>query len=105
MREGQGIAAGLLRMSDVRLETVGETAIIRLVPHAVTEPPTLPADLQTALELHPEARVFFDKMSASKQKIFVDQVEQTPDEATRAHYIAEIVRQLERVRQFQKPQM
>ncbi|HEV2659000.1 MAG TPA: sigma-70 family RNA polymerase sigma factor, partial [Ktedonobacteraceae bacterium] len=80
MREGQGIAAQMLQVSGVRLEQVGDTAHIIKVPGDTEEAITLPADFQAALQQHPAANAFFEKLSYSKQKIFVDHIEQVEGE-------------------------
>jgi len=99
MREGQGIAAMLLQMSGVRLFQVGETVQIVRVPDPVEGPVTVPADLQEALGQHPEARLWFDRLSGSKQQWFVDRIEQVTDAAARNRRVAEVIQQLERIGQ------
>jgi RNA polymerase sigma factor (sigma-70 family) len=99
MREGQGIAAMLLQISGVRLSQVGETVQIVKVPDPVEGPVTVPADLQEALGQHPEARLWFDRLSGSKQKWFVDRIEQVTEAAARSRRVAEVIQQLERIGQ------
>jgi RNA polymerase sigma factor (sigma-70 family) len=52
LREGQGIAAQLLQISGVRLEQVGETVHISVIPETEEGPITLPTDFQEALQQH-----------------------------------------------------
>jgi RNA polymerase sigma factor (sigma-70 family) len=99
MREGQGIAAMLLQMSGVRLSEVGETVQIVRVPDPVEGPVAVPADLQEALGQHPEARLWFDRLSGSKQQWFVDRIEQATDATARNRRVAEVIQQLERIGQ------
>lgn len=99
MREGQGIAAMLLQISGVRLEQVGEIMQIVKVPDPVEEPVTVPADLQEAFQQHPEARLWFDRLSSSKQQWFVDRIEQATEAAERSRRVAEVIQQLERIGQ------
>jgi RNA polymerase sigma factor (sigma-70 family) len=102
MREGQGIAAMLLQMSGVRLSQVGERVQIVRVPDPMEGPVTAPTDLQEALGQHPEARLWFDRLSGSKQQWFVDRVEQVTDAAQRSRRVAEVIQQLERIGQSQQ---
>lgn len=99
LRKGQGIAAMLLQMSGVRLSQVGETTQIVKVPDSVQGPVTVPEDLQEALEQHPEARLWFDRLSGSKQQLFVDRVERVTEAAERSSRVAEVIGQLERIGQ------
>jgi RNA polymerase sigma factor (sigma-70 family) len=99
MREGQGIAAMLLQISGVRLEQHGETVQIVKIPDPVEEPVTVPADLQEALGQHPEALLWFNRLSNAKQKWFVDRIEQATDAAARNRRVAEVIEQLERIGQ------
>lgn len=99
MREGQGIAAMLLQISGVRLEQVGETVQIVKVPDPVEGPVAVPADFQEALQQHPEARLWFDRLSGSKQKWFVDRIEQATEAAARSLRVAEVIKLLERIGQ------
>ena len=79
MREGQGIAAQML--------------------HTEEEAITLPADFQAALQQHPAANTFFAKLSYSKQKIFIDHIEQVEGEAARSQRVQQIIEQLEKIYQ------
>ena len=103
LREGQGIAAGLLQVSGVRLEQVGETVHIIMVPDTEEGPITLPADFQEALQQHPAARTLFEKLSYSKEKRFVDRIEQAEGEAARSQRVLEAIEQLERIHQAHQP--
>lgn len=102
LREGQGIAAMLLQMSGVRLSQVGETTQIIKVPDPVEGPATIPEDLQEAFEQHPEARLWFDRLSGSKQQLFVDRIERVTEAAERSSRVAEVIRQLERIGQVHR---
>src|SRR2546421_4256344 len=99
LREGQGIAAQLLHISGVRLEQVGETVHISVVPDTEEGPITLPTDFQEALEQHPAARSLFEKLSYSKKKRFVDRIEQAKEGATRNQRVVEAIEQLQRIHQ------
>ncbi|HEY0755563.1 MAG TPA: Clp protease N-terminal domain-containing protein [Ktedonobacteraceae bacterium] len=99
IREGQGIAAMLLQMSGVRLSQVGETTQIVKVPDPVEGPVTIPEDLQEAFLQHPEVRIWFDRLSGSKQQLFVDRIERVTEAAERSSRVAEVIRQLERIGQ------
>jgi RNA polymerase sigma factor (sigma-70 family) len=104
MREGQGIGAMMLQMSGVYLEETGETVRIVKVPDPVVEPVVEPADLQEALQQHPEARLWFTRLTNSKQKWFVDRIEQAADPAERSQRVAETIKQLERIGQSRQQQ-
>jgi ATP-dependent Clp protease ATP-binding subunit ClpA len=99
LREGQGIAAQLLHISGARLEQVGETVRFSVVPDTQEGPLTLPADFQQALQQHPEARSLFEKLSYSKQKRFVDWIEQAEGEAARRQQVEKTIEQLQQIRQ------
>ena len=99
MREGQGIAAMLLQMMGVRLEQVGETVRIIKVPEPEEGPVTVPADFQEALQQHPEAQLWFDRLSNSKKKLFVDRIELVTEVAERRLRIEGVIKQLERIGQ------
>ncbi len=87
LREGQGIAAGLLRVSGVSLEQVGETVAIRVVPDIKEGDITLPADFQVALQQHPEEQSAFEKLTFTKKKNMVDEIEQAEGQAARSQQI------------------
>ena len=99
LREGQGVAAMMLQVSGVRLEQVGETVHISRVPDTEEGPITLPVDFQEALQQHPAARSLFEKLSYSKQRRFVDRIEQAKEEATRSQRVVEAIEQLQRIHQ------
>lgn len=101
LREGQGIAAQLLQTSGVRLEQVGESARIIIVSDTEEGSITLPADFQEALNLHPDARSLFEKLSYSKQKRFVDRIEQAEGEPVRSQLVEKTIEQLQQIRQAQ----
>jgi RNA polymerase sigma factor (sigma-70 family) len=103
LREGQGIAAQLLQVSGVRWEQVGETVRISVVPDTEEGPITLPVDFEEALNQHPEARSVFEKLSYSKKKRFVDQIEQSAGEAARRQHVEKIIEMLAQIRQHQQP--
>ena len=104
MREGQGIGAMLLQMSGVHLEETGESVRIVKVPDPVVEPVVEPADLQEALQQHPEARLWLTRLTNSKQKHFVDRIEQATDAAERRQRVAWVIEQLERIGQSRRQQ-
>lgn len=87
LREGQGIAAGLLKVSGVSMEQEGEHVSIRVVPDIKEGDITLPADFQAVLEQHPEERAVFDKLSFTKKKHMVDDIEQANGEAARRQQV------------------
>lgn len=99
LREGQGIAAHLLQISGVRLEQVGETVRLSIVPETEEGPIMLPTDFWEALEQHPDARSLFEKLSYSKQKRFVDWIEQAEGDAARSQQVEKVIEQLQRIRQ------
>jgi RNA polymerase sigma factor (sigma-70 family) len=99
LREGQGIAAQLLQVSGVRLEQVGETVHIIVVPDTEEGLITLPADFQEALEQHPAARSLFERLSYSKKKRFVDRVEQAEGVDARRQRLEKAIEQLEQIQQ------
>ncbi len=100
IREGKGIAAQMLQVSGIRLEQVGDTVHIIKVPGETEEETiTLPADFQVALQQHPAANTFFEKLSYSKQKIFVDHIEQVEGGAARGQRVQQIIEQLEKIHQ------
>jgi len=102
LREGQGIAAQLLQISGVRLEQVGDTVRLSIVPDTEEGPITLPTDFQKALEEHPDTRSLFEKLSFSKQKRFVDWIEQAKGDAARSQQVEKAIEQLQRIRQIQQ---
>ncbi len=87
LREGQGIAAGLLKVSGVSMEQEGEHVSIRVVPDIKEGDITLPADFQAVLEQHPEERAVFEKLSFTKKKHMVDDIEQANGEAARRQQV------------------
>ncbi len=99
LREGQGIAAQLLQISGVRLEQVGETVHISVIPEMEEGPITLPTDFQEALQQHPAAQTLFEKLSYSKKKRFVDRIEQAEGGAARSQQVAKAIEQLQRIHQ------
>ncbi len=100
MREGQGIAAQMLQVSGIRLEQVGNTVHIIKVPAEIEEEAiALPADFQAALQQHPAANTFFEKLSSSKKKKFIDYIEQAEGETARRQHVQQIIAQLEKISQ------
>jgi RNA polymerase sigma factor (sigma-70 family) len=99
MREGQGVAAMMLQISGVRLEQVGETAHIRMVPETEERPITLPTDFQEALERHPAARSVFEKLSYTKKKRMVDGIERAQGEAARSQRVEKAIELLQQIHQ------
>jgi ATP-dependent Clp protease ATP-binding subunit ClpA len=97
LREGQGIAAQLLQISGVRLEQIGESVRLSIVPETQEGPITLPTDFQEALKQHPDARSLFEKLSYSKQKRFVDEIEQAEGDAARSQQVEKTIAQLEQI--------
>lgn len=100
LREGQGIAAQLLQVSGVRLEQVGETIHISVVPDTEEGPITLPTDFQEALQQHPAARSLFERLSYTKKKRFVDRIEQAEGEAARSQQVEKTIEQLQQIHQI-----
>ncbi|HZR42417.1 MAG TPA: sigma-70 family RNA polymerase sigma factor [Ktedonobacteraceae bacterium] len=98
LREGQGIAAMLLQISGVRLQQEGEKARISIIPDEQGTI-TLPPDFQLTLEQHPAERSLFEKLSYTKQKIFVDRIERAEGEAARSQQIEKIIEQLHQILQ------
>ena len=99
LREGQGIAAQLLQVSGVRLEQVGETVHISMVPETEERPITLPTDFQEALQQHPAARSLFERLSYTKKKRFVDRIEQAEGEAARSQQVEKTIELLHQIHQ------
>jgi Bacteriocin-protection, YdeI or OmpD-Associated/Domain of unknown function (DUF1905) len=77
-REAAGIAAG---------DTIDVDVVLDTEPRVVEAP----ADLVAALEPHPEARRFFDGLTASQQKVFVLSVESAKTEETRRRRVEKAV--------------
>ena len=102
MREGQGIAAHMLQVSGVHLEQVGETVHISKVPEAEGEPIVLPKEFQEVLQQHPAAHTIFEKLSFTKKKRFVDQIEQAPAGAARSQQVDKVIALLEQIHQRQQ---
>jgi RNA polymerase sigma factor (sigma-70 family) len=100
LREGQGIAAQLLQVSGVRLEQVGETIHISVVPDTEEGPIMLPTDFQEALQQHPAARSLFERLSYTKKKRFVDRIEQAEGEAARSQQVEKAIEQLQQIHQI-----
>ena len=104
LREGQGIAAQLLQVSGVRLEQVGETIHISVVPGTEEGPIMLPTDFQEALQQHPAARSLFERLSYTKKKRFVDRIEQAEGEAARSQQVEKAIEQLQQIHQIHQQQ-
>ena len=85
------MAAGVLQALDVRLEQVGDAVRIIISPDEEEGPVTIPADLQEALQQHPDAHSLFVKLPNSKQKKFVDSIEQAEGEDARKQRIEKSV--------------
>src|SRR2546421_8266846 len=102
LREGQGIAAQLLQISGVRLEQVGETVHISVIPEEGSI--TLPPDFEEALQQHPAAHSLFEKLSYSKKKRFVDSIEQAEGEAARSQQVEKVIEQLQKIHQAHQQQ-
>jgi RNA polymerase sigma factor (sigma-70 family) len=104
LREGEGIAAGVLQASDVRLEQVGDAVRIIISPEPDEEegPVTIPADLQEALLQHPDAHSLFVKLPNSKQKKVVDVIEQAEGEDARKQRIETVIKQIARAGQWRR---
>lgn len=103
LREGQGIAAQLLRVSEVRWEQVGERVQISVMPEVEEGPITVPQELQEAFQQHPTAQTIFEKLSSSKKKRFVDQIEQTEGEAARRQRVEKFIALLQQIHQHHQP--
>ena len=92
LREGQGIAAGLLRASEVRWEQVGERMQISVVQNVEDGPPiVVPTDLQEALQRDAKALAIFEKLSYSKKKRIVEHIEHADGEAARKQQIEKAI--------------
>ena len=102
LREGGGIAAQLLKVSDVRWEQVGDRVQISVVPDTAEGTITLPPDFQTALQQHPAAHAIFEKLSYSKKKRFVDHIEHAEGEAARSQQVEKAIEILQKVQQNQQ---
>lgn len=103
LREGEGIAAQLLKVSEVRWEQVGDRVQISVVPDTAEGPITLPPDFQEALQQHPAAHAIFEKLSYSKKKRFVDHIEHAGGEAARSQQVEKAIEILQKVQQNQQP--
>jgi RNA polymerase sigma factor (sigma-70 family) len=99
LREGEGIAAMLLQVSGVRWEQVGDTVQISVIPDDEGKPVAVPADLQAALQPHPDEQRLFEKMSALKQRQLIEQLEYAEGDAARAQAVARVVELLQQARQ------
>lgn len=97
LREGGGIAAGLLRASDVHWEQVGERMQISVTPETEQGPITIPPDFQEALQQHPAAQMIFDKLSSSKKKRFVDHIELAAGEDARKQAVEKTIELLQKI--------
>jgi len=104
LREGQGIAAQLLQVSGVRLEQLGVTVHISVIPDTEEGPITLPPDFEEALQQHPAAHSLFEKLSYSKKKRFVDRIEQAEGEAARSQQVEKVIEQLQKIHQAHQQQ-
>jgi uncharacterized protein YdeI (YjbR/CyaY-like superfamily) len=102
LREGEGIAAGVLQSLDVRLEQVGDAVRIIISPDEEVGPVTIPADLQEALQQHPDVHSLFVKLPNSKQKKVVDSLEQAEGEDARKQHIEIFIGALARASQFRR---
>ena len=99
LRENEGIAAGLLKASDVHWEQVGERVQISVAPEIAEEPITLPPDFQEALQQHPAAQTLFEKLPPSKQKHFIDPIVNAAREDARKQQVAKAIELLQRIHQ------
>ena len=99
LRENEGLAAGLLKASDVRWEQVGERVQINVIKEADEGPITVPPDFQEALQQHPAAQTLFEKLSPSKQKHFVDPIENAVGEEARKQQVENFIKVLEKIQQ------
>jgi RNA polymerase sigma factor (sigma-70 family) len=104
LREGKGIAAGLLRVSGASLQQEGETPVIQVVPDIQEGDLTLPADFQAALEQHPEERNVFERLSFTKKKDIVDEIERAEGEAARRQQVEKTLAMLHFLHQKLKEQ-
>ena len=102
LREGEGIAAQLLKVSDVRWEQVGDRVQISVAPDTEAGPITLPPDFQEALQQHPAAHAIFEKLSYSKKKRFVDHIEHAEGAAARGQQVEKAIEILQKVQQNQQ---
>jgi len=97
LREGEGIAAGLLKASDVRWEQVGQRVLISVTPEIDEGPITVPPDFQEALQQHPAVQMIFNKLSSSKKKRFVDHIELADGEAARKQAVEKTIELLQKI--------
>lgn len=91
LREGEGIAAGVLQASGVRLEQVGAAVRLLISPDEEGGPVTIPADLQEAFQQHPDAYNMFVMLSNANQKKIVDTIEQIEGEDKRKWVIERLM--------------
>lgn len=104
LREGQGIAAMLLQVSGVRWQQVGQTVEISFIADDESKPLAVPADLQAALEQHPDERALFERLASFKKQPLIDQVERAEGEAVRKQAIERVIQLLQQARQnYQQP--
>jgi RNA polymerase sigma factor (sigma-70 family) len=91
LREGQGVASMLLQVSGVRWEAVGPDLQISVIPDDEGKSVAVPADLQAALQGHPEEQRLFDRMSGNKQQRLVSHVERADGEAARRQAVERVI--------------
>jgi RNA polymerase sigma factor (sigma-70 family) len=99
LREGEGIAAGVLQASGVCLE--GDAVRILISPDE-EEPVTIPADFQEAFQQHPDEQSLFVTLSNAKQKQVVDAIEQKEGEDARKQLIEKVIGALAKASQIRR---
>jgi uncharacterized protein YdeI (YjbR/CyaY-like superfamily) len=105
LHEGQGVAAMLLQVSGVRWEQVGQALQISVTPDDEGHPVVVPADLQAALQQHPDEQQVFENLSAIKRQQLIGSIERAEGEAERGQAVAGIIELLQQIRQnFQRTQ-
>lgn len=91
LREGQSMAAMLLQVSGVRWEAAGPDLRISVLPADEGKPVAMPADLQAALQAHPEEQRLFERLTGNKQQRLVSHVERADGEAARRQAVERVI--------------
>jgi len=102
LREGQGVAAQLLYSTGVRLEWVGKSVRISILPDTGEEPITLPLDFQEALQPHPAIQAMLEELSYRRKRSILDRIEQAEGEAARHQQIEQTIERLQRIHQIRQ---
>lgn len=99
LREGQGVAAMLLQVSGVRWQQVGDTLQISIIPDDEGKPVAVPADLQAALQQHPDEQRLFEQLSGFKQQQLIDWVAHAEGADAKQAQVTRILDMLRHARQ------